>query len=73
MPVAGLGLPVVDSNGAGDSYLAAFLAGYLAGRDWTECARWGAVAGEYSCQRPGTHTSFVDAATLAGLLGPQVS
>lgn len=73
VPVAGLGLPVVDSNGAGDSYLAAFLAGYLAGRDWTECARWGAVAGEYSCQRPGTHTSFVDAATLAGLLGPQVS
>lgn len=64
VPVAELGLPIVDSNGAGDSYVAGFLAGYLGGADWLTCARYGAIAGAYACSQAGTHTAFIDADQL---------
>lgn len=57
--------PVVDSNGAGDSFLAGFLYGYLAGRPVTESARLGTIAGAWACRSAGTHTSFITAAELA--------
>jgi sugar/nucleoside kinase (ribokinase family) len=60
--------PVVDSNGAGDSYVAAFLHGVLTGDSLDEAARAGAVAGAYACGTAGTHTSFIDAALLAELM-----
>ncbi|MFB9903394.1 carbohydrate kinase family protein [Allokutzneria oryzae] len=55
---------VVDTNGAGDSYVAGFLYAYLAGRDWHACARAGSLAGAHAVCSPGTHTSFITAAEL---------
>ena len=59
------GRPVVDSNGAGDSYVAAFLRTWLGGGDARAAARAGAVAGAWACGTAGTHTSFIDADELA--------
>lgn len=57
---------VVDSNGAGDAFAAAFLYGRLAGADPERCARYGALAGAYACTVPATRT---DAIGRDGLLG----
>jgi sugar/nucleoside kinase (ribokinase family) len=63
--------PVVDSNGAGDACVAAFLAtclppadqplssSWLDSADWVEAARIGAVAGAWACGSPGTHTDLI--------------
>ena len=63
------GRPVVDSNGAGDRYVAAFLFSWLGGGDTRAAARAGAVAGAWACGTAGTHTSFIDSAELARQLG----
>ncbi|OKL52659.1 zinc ABC transporter permease [Buchananella hordeovulneris] len=60
--------PVVDSNGAGDSFVAAFLCHYLDHGDIAKAARAGAVGGAWACGSLGTHTSFVDTDTLEQLL-----
>lgn len=60
--------PVVDSNGAGDSYVAAFLWAVLGGGSWQRAAIAGAIGGAYACGTPGTHTSFVNAARLTAEL-----
>jgi len=57
--------PVVDSNGAGDCYVAAFLHSVLAGDSVDDAATAGAIAGAYACGTAGTHTSFIDAAGLS--------
>ncbi|MGW0994477.1 PfkB family carbohydrate kinase [Streptomyces sp. NPDC002523] len=44
--------PVVDSNGAGDAFAAAFLYGRLAGEAPARCALFGAVAGAFACTVP---------------------
>ncbi|MCZ0210601.1 PfkB family carbohydrate kinase [Streptomyces sp. UMAF16] len=44
--------PVVDSNGAGDAFAAAFLYGRLAGEPPERCARYGAIAGAHACTVP---------------------
>ncbi|MFI6576452.1 carbohydrate kinase family protein [Nocardiopsis sp. NPDC050513] len=59
--------PVVDTNGAGDSFVAAFLHTRLGGGSVEECVRAGSVAGAFACTSAGTHTEFVDAATLERL------
>lgn len=60
--------PVVDSNGAGDAFVSAFLYSLLRGRELTECVRAGAVSGAFACTSAGTHTDFIDRAGLrAGL------
>jgi acarbose 7IV-phosphotransferase len=51
--------PVVDSNGAGDSYVAAFLATVLRGGTYEAAASAGSIAGAYACGSEGTHTSFI--------------
>jgi acarbose 7IV-phosphotransferase len=56
--------PVVDSNGAGDAYVAAFLAIRLSGGSWSEAARAGAVAGAWACGSAGTHTEQISAQEL---------
>ncbi|MGW5240433.1 carbohydrate kinase family protein [Monashia sp. NPDC004114] len=56
--------PVVDTNGAGDSYVAAFLYTWLGGGDARAAAKAGAVAGAWACGTAGTHTSFIDADEL---------
>ncbi|GAB2580076.1 carbohydrate kinase family protein [Streptomyces capparidis] len=60
---------VVDTNGAGDSYVAAFLHAWLSGRDWHTCARAGTLAGAYAVRTAGTHTAFITAGELDRALG----
>ncbi|WP_406279643.1 carbohydrate kinase family protein [Embleya sp. NBC_00896] len=55
---------VVDTNGAGDSFVSGFLYAYLAGRDWATCVRAGTHAGAHAVRTAGTHTSFVTAEEL---------
>ncbi|MFI6584177.1 carbohydrate kinase family protein [Embleya sp. NPDC050493] len=55
---------VVDTNGAGDSYVSGFLYAYLAGRDWAGCAAAGTHAGAHAVRTAGTHTSFITAKEL---------
>jgi sugar/nucleoside kinase (ribokinase family) len=65
IPAARLpGVPVLDSNGAGDSFVAAFLYARLRGESWETAALAGTVAGAFACGTVGTHTSFVDADRL---------
>lgn len=54
IPVADPPAPVVDSNGAGDAFAAAFLYGRLTGEPPRRCAWYGAVAGAYACTVPAT-------------------
>ncbi|MER8182617.1 carbohydrate kinase family protein [Kitasatospora sp. NPDC094015] len=68
-PATDPGLPVLDSNGAGDAFVSGFLARRLAGRPVEECMRAGAAAGAYACTRPGTHTALIDPARLRAALG----
>ncbi|AWT46524.1 MULTISPECIES: PfkB family carbohydrate kinase [Streptomyces] len=51
--------PVVDSNGAGDAFAAAFLHGLLAGETPERCARFGAIAGAHACTIPSTEASAI--------------
>ncbi|MFF5476253.1 PfkB family carbohydrate kinase [Streptomyces sp. NPDC012935] len=49
--------PVVDSNGAGDAFAAAFLYGRLTSEPPHRCALYGAVAGAHACTVPSTQTA----------------
>jgi sugar/nucleoside kinase (ribokinase family) len=62
------GRAIVDSNGAGDSFVAAFLHAWLGGSDARTAALAGSVAGAWACGTAGTHTSFVGASELADQL-----
>ncbi|WP_433164759.1 carbohydrate kinase family protein [Kribbella sp. CA-247076] len=57
--------PVVDTNGAGDAYVAAFLARRLDGVTWYDAAVAGSIAGAWACGSPGTHTDLITAEELA--------
>ncbi|WP_231950587.1 carbohydrate kinase family protein [Allokutzneria albata] len=59
---------VVDTNGAGDSYVAGFLYAHLAGRSWDEAVRAGSFAGAHAVRTAGTHTSFITGADLDAAL-----
>lgn len=64
-PAVDPGRPVVDSNGAGDAFVSAFLASWLEGRPAAASMLAGAVAGAYTCTSAGTHTDLIDAEGLA--------
>ncbi|MFH8453283.1 adenosine kinase [Streptomyces fungicidicus] len=74
VPAAEPPAPVVDTNGAGDAFAAAFLHGLLGGEPPPRCARLGAVAGAYACTVPSTRVAAIGpeellagaAATLSG-------
>jgi acarbose 7IV-phosphotransferase len=51
--------PVIDSNGAGDAFAAAFLFGRLTGEPPHRCALYGAVAGAHACTVPSTRTDAI--------------
>ncbi|WP_371496615.1 carbohydrate kinase family protein [Kitasatospora sp. NBC_00374] len=70
-PPADPGLPIVDSNGAGDAFVTGFLAGRLAGHPPEACMRAGAVAGAYACTRAGTHTALIGPEPLAAALAAE--
>ncbi len=59
IPAAEPPAPVVDSNGAGDAFAAAFLHGFLRGEPPLHCARLGAVAGAYACTVPSTRVAAI--------------
>lgn len=52
--------PVVDSNGAGDAFAAAFLFGHLGGEPPLRCALYGVVAGAHACTVPSTETAAIE-------------
>ncbi|MFD5268466.1 PfkB family carbohydrate kinase [Streptomyces sp. NPDC058335] len=56
--------PVVDSNGAGDAFAAAFLYGRLTGEPPHRCAEYGAIAGAYACTVPSTEADAIGAPDL---------
>lgn len=57
-------LPVVDSNGAGDAFLTAFLHTRFAGGDIERCVLAGSVSGAFACGHDGTHEVQITAAQL---------
>jgi sugar/nucleoside kinase (ribokinase family) len=64
-PCAPLPRPAIDSNGAGDSFVAAFLSAWLRGQAPSVAMRLGAIAGAFACGCAGTHERFIDSAELA--------
>jgi acarbose 7IV-phosphotransferase len=61
--------PVVDSNGAGDAFLTAFLHTRFSGAALEACVLAGSVSGAYACGSPGTHEELISAAALAAAVG----
>ncbi|MFF8731358.1 PfkB family carbohydrate kinase [Streptomyces sp. NPDC015171] len=59
IPAAAPPGPVVDSNGAGDAFAAAFLHGRLSGEPPERCARFGAIAGAYACTVPAARADAI--------------
>ncbi|MER8223729.1 PfkB family carbohydrate kinase [Streptomyces sp. NPDC094143] len=59
VPAARPPAPVVDSNGAGDAFAAAFLRAWLADEPPHRCALHGTVAGAYACTVPSTRTDSI--------------
>jgi ribokinase len=71
--VAAPSVPVVDTTGAGDAFVAGFAAGLAGGRDVLDAARLGCVCGALSVTRPGAQASFPDRAEVDGVLAGYVS
>ncbi|MDQ0796171.1 carbohydrate kinase family protein [Streptomyces sp. B1I3] len=58
-------LPVIDSNGAGDGFLTAFLHTLLDGGGIEQCVRAGSVSGAFACGHHGTHEVQIGREELA--------
>jgi acarbose 7IV-phosphotransferase len=67
-PCADPGGPIIDSNGAGDSFVGAFLYGFLQALPLPTCMRLGALAGAYACTQAGTHEHFLTQAQMGKYL-----
>ncbi|HEX5595360.1 MAG TPA: PfkB family carbohydrate kinase [Micromonosporaceae bacterium] len=64
LPAAPLHTPAVDSNGAGDAFIAGFLYGHLTGKPVEACCHLGAVAGAHACTVPSTQVDPISRARL---------
>lgn len=62
---ADLQRPIVDTNGAGDSFVSAFLSSYFGGESLEDCMRAGAIGGAFACGCHGTHEEFITREALA--------
>ena len=60
------GAPIVDTNGAGDAFAAAFLSAWLAGGADGYCLDRAVIAGAYACTAPVGAGAFIDRDTLDG-------
>lgn len=60
---------MIDSNGAGDAFAAAFLLGRLTGEPPHRCALYGAVAGAHACTVPSTETDAITRDALLARVG----
>lgn len=65
---SGLAVDVVDTTGAGDSFDAGFLSGWLAGEDLPTALRWGTAAGSLSTLGAGGTGAQPSAAELSAAL-----
>ncbi len=72
-PAAPLAQAVVDTNGAGDSFVAAFLHAWLDGRPLDEAMHRGAIAGAFACTQYGTHERFIGREELHDLYQARTS
>ena len=72
-PCAALGLPVLDTNGAGDSFVAAFLHAWLAGESVHTAMRRGAIGGAFACAHRGTHERFIGKTEMLDLYQDRTS
>ncbi|MBV8656987.1 MAG: carbohydrate kinase family protein [Burkholderiales bacterium] len=63
---ADLGLPIVDSNGAGDAFVSGFLHGHFNNKPPAECMRLGAICGAYACTSAVTAEAFLKRSELEG-------
>lgn len=66
---AGISVDVVDTTGAGDSFNAGFLAGFLAGEPVTRCLAMAVAAGSLSTRGCGGVATQADAADLGAYVG----
>lgn len=53
-----ISVPVIDSVGAGDAFVAGFLSAYLRGEGMAACLHLGTVAGAFACMGPGDWESM---------------
>lgn len=72
MPCAEPAGPVIDTNGAGDAYVSAFLQGYLQNASLRDCMRQGALSGAFAVTCEGTHEQFLTASQLANTMHSRV-
>jgi sugar/nucleoside kinase (ribokinase family) len=59
------GAPIVDTNGAGDAFAAAFLSAWLSGASDDDCLDQAVVAGAFACTAPVGAGAFIDRERLA--------
>jgi acarbose 7IV-phosphotransferase len=64
VPIINIGRNVVDTNGAGDSFVAEFLYGYFNKYNYLDCAILGNIAGAYGVSCEGNHEDFIINDTL---------
>ncbi|WP_435214139.1 PfkB family carbohydrate kinase [Streptomyces sp. bgisy034] len=67
VPAATPPAPVVDSNGAGDAFAAAFLYAWLNRETPARSALYGTIAGAHACTVPSTETNAMDLKALLRL------
>lgn len=63
-----LDVEVVDTTGAGDSFNAGFLYGFLKGADLKKCLQYGNACGGFSVTKAGGNTAFPDSKTLEAFI-----
>lgn len=59
---------VIDTTGAGDALIGAFIAHHAADRDWVAALRWGVAAGSQACTAHGAISSFGTADAIVPLV-----
>ena len=62
-------VPVVETTGAGDAFVAGFLSGVLRNGSMEDCVRLGAAASAHVIQCVGANTGIRDLKTLLAFIG----